>query len=95
VKAQVDPVTDAHPSRVAAADLNCDGRADVALSSNSNRVQVFLGKADGTFTEASSATQPNKVTAFALKDVDGDGMVDVVTGDAQGNAFYTFLNQSQ
>lgn len=61
------------PDRVAIADLNGDGKADIAVNTNSG-VGVLLGNGDGTFQTA--VTFGGEFAAVA--DVNGDGKPDLI-----------------
>jgi hypothetical protein len=67
------------PDGIAVADLNGDGKLDLAVSNyGSNNVSVLLGNGDGTFQAAvnySGASGPNGV---AVADFNGDGKPDLV-----------------
>ncbi|WP_374967914.1 S8 family serine peptidase [Terrabacter sp. BE26] len=74
------PTADDSPvTRVAVADLDGDGTAEV-LAGTLNGLQVFHRQADGTLGTASSvASVPGLVRDVAVGDVDGDGHPDLVT----------------
>ena len=71
----------AFPSSVTSADLNGDGRADLATANTgSYTVSVLLGQGDGTFVsqvQYGVGTSPRSVTSA---DLDGDGSDEVVLG---------------
>lgn len=80
--------TVAHDSEhVAAADLDRDGVTDLVFVAEDDRVhQLFLGRGDGTFADASARLPArSEGNALAIGDVDGDGLPDVAVGNsAQG-----------
>jgi hypothetical protein len=84
------------PSMVRTADMNRDGKLDLVVSiagGGANQLlQVFLGNGDGTFQAPVSATalggaQP---VAFALGDLNRDGILDAVAAMKNQNSFQVF-----
>ena len=72
------------PTAVAAGDVNGDGIPDwVVANGGSNNLWVYLGRGDGTFTQATviplSGQSP---LAVALADLRGIGKLDIVVGEA-------------
>jgi hypothetical protein len=71
------------PAAIAVADLNGDGKPDLALSDGVN-VNVFLNLGGATFgapfnIQMGAAGWEGQTTFFAIADVNGDGKPDVVT----------------
>jgi hypothetical protein len=84
-----------YPLSVAIADLNGDGIPDLALADfNGNKVNVLLGKGDGTFTALSGApstgVSPNFIVAA---DFDGDGIPDLAVTDGNSNTVTVLLGK--
>jgi hypothetical protein len=68
------------------ADVNGDGALDIVFASNgsapANRyVGVLLGAADGTFRRGSTTPLDHGPHTLAAGDVNGDGVLDLVTGN--------------
>ncbi|HTR45860.1 MAG TPA: FG-GAP-like repeat-containing protein [Verrucomicrobiae bacterium] len=91
------------PSSVASADLNNDGKIDLAVTNaNDNTVSVFLGNGDGTFARAANSpfAVGNSPQYVAIGDFNADGFSDLATAnngaptaDNTGNTVSILLNQ--
>ena len=82
----VDYATGTNPIGLLAADLNGDGKLDLAVSNyNTNNVSVLLGNGDGTFGEHQDF--PTGVGPFGLAaaDFNGDGRMDLAVADSLDN----------
>jgi len=84
------------PLGLALGDVNGDGRLDIVTANqDGNNVSVLLGQATpvGSFAPASTyTTGPNtRPTGIALGDVNGDGRLDIVTGNQQAGTVGVLL----
>lgn len=84
------------PRTVALADLDGDGKLDIiATNESGNSISVYRNHGDGTFkdldlTEYGVGIGPS---ALALGDLDGNGLIDVVTANQGGATISPRLNK--
>ena len=66
-------------SQIAAADINRDGRIDLIVSSpQATSLSILLGNGDGTFQPSFQSVSLPQTGPFAVADVNGDGIPDIV-----------------
>ena len=85
------------PRSVAAADLNGDGRADLATANyNSGTVSVIAGNGDGTFRAAVDLPAGAKPVSILAGDLNGDGRADLAVSNSvtDAPAVGVMLNQT-
>ncbi|MGH2650907.1 MAG: FG-GAP repeat domain-containing protein, partial [Actinomycetota bacterium] len=84
------------PYHIGIADFNEDGDPDLAVANTGGGgVQVLLGLPNGTFVFQTSLNTGN-TSAAGIGDLNGDGILDIVTGTVTGNNVGTgklFLGQ--
>ncbi len=70
------PDLQAPADSIAVADLNKDGKPDIILG-GSDRIWIFIGHGDGTFSVPSVISGPNELRRIAVADFNGDGKIDL------------------
>lgn len=74
--------TGVFPRSLHVADLNGDGRADLAVANrNSDSVSVLLGNGNGTFAVARNLAAGSQPGTVAMADLNGDGHVDLTVSN--------------
>ena len=90
VKTEFD--TGSHPVSVAIADLNADGRPDLATANSySNTASVLLGNGEGTFGAKTDFGTGPYPTAVAVGDLNADGRPDLATANSYSNTASVLL----
>ncbi|MEK7832862.1 MAG: FG-GAP-like repeat-containing protein, partial [Acidobacteriota bacterium] len=85
--------TGSAPMVVAAADLNFDGKIDLAVANESNaNTFVYLGNGNGTFGPPTTLTKGQLPTHLAIADFNEDNRPDIATSDAGDNTVTILLN---
>lgn len=84
--------TGSRPISVATADLNGDGKLDLAIAnSNATTVSVLLGNGDGTFQPQQTLTAGARPQSIVVADLNGDGTLDIAVANQYGATVSVFL----
>jgi uncharacterized protein YegL len=80
-------------SSLVAADLNGDGRPDLALAYDGGVVSVLLNQGNGTFAAKVDYLTGAGVTSIAAADLNGDGELDLAVANANASIVSVLVNQ--
>jgi hypothetical protein len=85
----------ANPLRMVAADLNTDGKPDVAtVDWTSSTVSILFGRGDGTFRKRIRYRTARRPAGITASDVNGDGNPDLVIASAdRAGSISVFLSR--
>jgi hypothetical protein len=87
------PITvSATPLGITAADVDADGRADLAVASYSDAVDIMRRNAGGGFTRDSSIAVTGQQSGIASGDFDGDSRADLAVSEITNSTFSALLN---
>lgn len=90
--APVEAFSGRSPFRVVAADLNADGKSDLATADHGSRsVSVMLGKGDGSFRRFVRYRTSARPADVAAADLSGDGNLDLITASGDRGGSVTVL----
>lgn len=79
---------------IKAADMNGDGKIDLAISDDGNpRVFILPGNGDGSFGTAATYPIASGSLDLAVADLDGNGAPDVVAANENGGSVSVLLNR--
>jgi hypothetical protein len=85
--------TGSDPDGVAIADLNGDGKNDIAVANfNDNDVSVLIGNGNGTVQPRVNYATGNGPSAVAIADLNHDGHADLVVTNQTDNTVSVLLN---
>ncbi|MBU6293601.1 MAG: VCBS repeat-containing protein, partial [Planctomycetes bacterium] len=85
--------TGASPGIVRVADLNADGKADLAVTQYGlDNVAIYTGKGDGTLNSGPSTFDVVDPTDIRVRDMNADGLPDIVASSETSQSFAVFTN---
>lgn len=79
-----------------AEDFDRDGNQDIALaasSATSSSIRIFRGRGDGTFEKPSQIAQGLVPLVLVKKDMNSDGLTDLVCASGKGDNLYMFYSK--
>ncbi len=79
------------PFDVVAADMNRDGKLDLAWTSQSNSVSVALGNGNGTFQPRRQFSAGASPFHLVVADLNGDALPDIATANNSGSSISLLL----
>ncbi len=92
------PATGSHPQSIVSGDFNGDGKADLAVTNNSDgTVTILIGNGDGTFAAGTTVAAARGAYGLVAGDFNGDGNLDLAVSTTNdvvillGNGDGTFV----
>ncbi len=89
-------LTGSRPFSGVSGDFNKDGNIDIALatsSSASSAIRLYIGKGNGTFYKPKSIAKGLVPLALVKKDMNNDGLDDLIFSSGQGDNMYMLLSK--
>src|SRR5690606_36986294 len=87
--------TGTQPSAIVAADVNGDGRFDLAVANEaSDTISLFLGDGAGQFTLGQTLATGDASIDLLATDLDGDGRVDLASANHAGDTLTVHFQES-
>jgi hypothetical protein len=83
------------PAAIAIADLNRDGKPDLATANFDGSVSTLFNSGDGSFRVEHDYPTGDRTASIAVADVNGDGAPDLVATVADNNAVDVLLNDGE
>src|SRR5438093_142198 len=74
-------------------DFNGDGIKDIIVGSGTDAIQIYPGRADGTYPEIVALSGGLFIHGAVLGDFNGDGKQDLAVANHYGQSVTVFLNQ--
>jgi hypothetical protein len=91
--AKVDSMIDGKAASVTVADMNGDGKLDLAVNGGEGTVSVLLNNGDGTFSAATEyLTDWGGGPSIVAANLNGDGRPDLAVANGQGLPVSVLLN---
>ena len=82
------------PKGIAVADLNGDGKPDLAVANTDGTVTLYFGVGDGSFGPATHLqTGAQELRGIVCADLTGDGRADIAVAAPYAGNVYLFINQ--
>ena len=89
---QLEYLVGGDPASLAIADLNRDGKPDLAIANRgSSTVSVLIGNGDGSFGASRDYATGEGPYSIAIGDLDGDRVIDLVTANYWANTVSVLL----